>query len=372
MTLKRPDFKSLFSYSFVLCGLTVVISAMFIFPSEMTHNIKETFIGCAGNVLPTLFPFMVISNVIVKMNIIRPAEKILEKPFSKLFNLPAASVTPFLLGLTCSFPVGAAATAESYKNNLLTKEEAEKTVALSDNTGPGFIIFLAGISIARNLKTGILIYISQIISSVMIGTLFLRKRTKEKSAIQTKERPSKVYFGKSLATSVTEAVSSCGTVAGNVVFFSLFLKAITIVFRITNRRIYMILNVILEFSGGVKESLLLNSPAGVALAAFSVCSGSVSVLFQTQGILSDLDLSVSRTVFFKLAQGVTSGMICFAFSAIFPGLLPEPDIKKAAIFITDSNSLFSALSIFTASITSICIFYSILCAVKKRGRTFKS
>ena len=346
--------------------VTVVVYSMFVYTEEMTEHVCGTFITCASDVLPVLFPFMVVSALIIKMHLLSPAERLFSRPFRKFFNLPSASVTPFFLGFLCSFPVGVTSTVESYKNGLLTKNEAEETMALSNNTGPGFVVLLTGITLAHNIGTGILIYIAEIVSSFMTGAIIIRKNDIRHGRFETAPKRKRTNVGQAIAESISGAAVSCGTVVSNVVFFSLISKAVSQTFFVTEKKFVTLMSVFLEFSEGVEAAIALGGPAGVALAAFAVCSGSLSVLCQSTAIASATGLSVKRTVYYKFVQGTIGAVICFFVCLIFPVFLPK--VPKNTFFantFAKANANAANTAIY-ATIAAGCMIYALIHIIKQR------
>ena len=366
MTRKKHGKVCLFSLFLTLAVITVVIYSMFRYSSEMTDHIRKSFVSCSSNVLPTLFPFMIISSMIVKTRLAGPAEKLFWRPFRRMFDLPPASVTPFFLGFLCSFPVGALSAVEAYKTGALTKDEAERTMALSNNTGPAFVILLTGVTLSHNIRTGILIYFAEVSSAILTGNLLFRKKGVRNSDGSKGPDTTIVDFGRVVADSVSGAVTSCGTVAANVVFFSLVLKAFTLAFFITGKRIVTFLSVFLEFSEGVKEAIASGGPPGVSLAALSVCSGSLSVLFQVSAIASTSGLSVKRTAVFKLIQGSLGAALCYVISSIFPGILPV-NVKNVSNKLPVVLLSYGSIRVRLCSAVVLgCLIYAFISRIKRK------
>ena len=80
----------------------------------------------AWNVLPSVFPFLVFSDLLISGNAL---PKGFSKVLQRLFRLPAEGCTAILLGWVCGFPVGARCAATARKNGRLTADQAERTVA---------------------------------------------------------------------------------------------------------------------------------------------------------------------------------------------------------------------------------------------------
>ena len=66
--------------------------------------------------------------------------KIIEKPVKKLFNVPGQGAIALIMGIISGYPVGAKIVCDLKKRNICTKEEAERLLAFTNNSGPLFIL----------------------------------------------------------------------------------------------------------------------------------------------------------------------------------------------------------------------------------------
>ena len=57
-----------------------------------------------------------------------------------IFNVPGEGAFPLIMGIISGYPVGAKIVTNFRKNNICTKEEAERLITFTNNSGPLFII----------------------------------------------------------------------------------------------------------------------------------------------------------------------------------------------------------------------------------------
>ena len=57
-----------------------------------------------------------------------------------LFNVPGESAYAFIMGLISGYPVGAKIVTDLRKTNLCSKDEGERMLCFTNNSGPLFII----------------------------------------------------------------------------------------------------------------------------------------------------------------------------------------------------------------------------------------
>ena len=94
----------------------------------------------ANNVVPSLFPFFIATNLLSHTNIINYISKKCNKCMRPIFNVPGESAYAFVLGLISGYPMGAKIVTDLRTNNNCTKDEGERMLCFTNNSGPLFII----------------------------------------------------------------------------------------------------------------------------------------------------------------------------------------------------------------------------------------
>lgn len=94
----------------------------------------------ANNVVPSLLPFFIATNLLSHTNVIKYVSKACNKFMRPIFNVPSECAYAFILGLISGYPVGAKIVTDLKDNNFCTTEEAERMLCFTNNSGPLFII----------------------------------------------------------------------------------------------------------------------------------------------------------------------------------------------------------------------------------------
>ncbi len=94
----------------------------------------------ANSVVPSLFPFFIATNLLSHTNVITYISKYCNKFMRPLFNVPGESAYAFILGLISGYPVGAKIVTDLRSSNLCTKDEGERMLCFTNNSGPLFIL----------------------------------------------------------------------------------------------------------------------------------------------------------------------------------------------------------------------------------------
>ena len=104
---------------FVLFCLLLILKN----PEIAVAYVNRGLLLCAKTVIPSLFPFMVISEMIVRGGFGEGWIRRLGKPLCRLLGLSEAGCVAMLLGMLCGFPVGAKCTVLSYERGALSRED---------------------------------------------------------------------------------------------------------------------------------------------------------------------------------------------------------------------------------------------------------
>lgn len=154
--------------SIIFCIFTI---CLVIFSNSNLQATKNGLKLWANNVLPSLFPFLIATNLLKSTNIINHISKYCNKFMRPLFNVPGNCAYAFVLGLISGYPVGAKIVADLKNNNMCTQEEAERMIAFTNNSGPLFIIGTVGMTMFSSSEIGILLLVTHILSAITVGII---------------------------------------------------------------------------------------------------------------------------------------------------------------------------------------------------------
>ena len=111
-------------------------------PTETCHYAFEGLTQWSTRMVPTLFPFMVLSSLMVYSGADKQLGRILSyilKPFLKLSDYGIYAAT---MGFLCGFPMGAKVVSELYLNHKVTQREAQLLISFCNNIGPAYFLGL--------------------------------------------------------------------------------------------------------------------------------------------------------------------------------------------------------------------------------------
>ena len=253
-----------------------------------------------------------------------------------LFNVQGESAIALILGTISGYPIGAKIVCNLKNEKIISKIEAERLIAYSNNSGPLFILSTVGISLFGNKRLGFILLVSHIGASLLVA-YFFKFWKKEKLEISFKETnltsqnlPIKLSnFGEILGNSIKSSISNIISVGGFIVTFSVILSILNTsgiiqficdfgaIFNIPKEFSAALFTGIIELTNGVAlSSSLYNNYhlLSILLTSFLLGFGGFSVLLQVYSIISKENISIKPYILGKLLQGFLS--IIFTFILI--------------------------------------------------------
>lgn len=337
--------KNILPFLFFLLAICLVI-----FSKTNLVAAKNGLVLWANNVVPSLFPFFVVTELLSHTNFIYYVGKVFDKIMRPLFNVPGECAFAFIMGLISGYPTGGKIVANLREQGICTKDEGDRMLAFTNNSGPLFIISFVGISLFGDTKTGLLLLATHVLAGITVGIILAKlssKNTKSAPIFSTKS-VNKIFqkepitfsnFGKILGKSIQDAISTILMIGGFVVIFSVIisilnqsklldicsqlLKPILSVFGFSLDFAKPILGGIIELTNGVNmvSSIPIKAISqNIILCAFLLGFGGISVLFQVSALLGKTDLSMKKYVIGKLLQGVIASIYTFLILTFIPTL----------------------------------------------------
>ena len=314
----------------------------------------------ANSVVPSLFPFFVITELISNTNIIYYIGKVCDKIMRPLFDVPGECAFAFIMGLISGYPTGGRIVASLREQGLCTKDEGDRMLAFTNNSGPLFIISFVGISLFGDTKTGILLLCTHILAGITVGILLSKfsnnknlKRSCTKNICTQAERVTFSNLGKILGKSIQNATSTILMIGGFIVIFSVIIsilsqsKLLNFASQLFNPFLSLfgfdldfakpILSGIIELTNGVNAVASISIKAvsqNIILCAFLLGFGGISVLFQVFSLLSNTDLSMKKYILGKFLQGIIAAFYTFLALKFIPAL--NLDIVETYVPVTNA------------------------------------
>ena len=286
---------------------------------------------CAKTVIPALFPFMVLSEIIVGGELGEQVLKLLARPLYVILRLPPAGSIAVLLGLICGSPVGAKCAIRAFECGRLSQNEAERVIACSSAPSSAFVISAIGVSLWSNRRFGIALYACVLLSSLITGILLAQRARKFPVTQKTapyRSAPSPID-AKLFTSAVASSTKSILLVCAYVVFFSAFVGTLGILLGQCHlpQSLTALLFCIFEISGGVSQaSAMGGNQLAILFTAFAVGWSGLSVHCQILSLCDSTALSLRPYFKAKLLQAVLCPILFLLCTILFPEITLPAEI----------------------------------------------
>lgn len=361
-TLKIPGImfiKDLLLYSSIifLCA-TIIIT-----PKISALGVKIGLNFCSNTLIPSLFPFMVLSSFVVKSGIAENIGYLLEPITKLIFKLPGCTATTILMSLIGGYPTGAIGVNELYHQKKISTKQAEQMLCFTVGAGPAFVFGAVCSQFTHNHLIGTIIFSSQVLTSLILGIfigLYSHNIT-DNPPSQLESTPKN--FSCALVESCLESAKSMFNMCAFVILFSSILnilKESSIINTILNLFSYININfqtqkcifpIILEVTNGCMA--IINNHAPTELIAFMLGWGGICVHLQIFSITQGINFSKFKFILFRFLHAILSTIITHFMFIIFGSKLSVSAVKLI-LSSEKSNCYFSKGSI---ALILLCIYF---------------
>ena len=125
-------------------GLAGGAAALLCYPQQAMEAARSGLLLCGNVIIPSLFPFFVLSALVVELGLAGALGRLLEPLMGVLFRVNGSCASAVALGFLGGYPVGARTAIELYRKGMCTKTEAQRLLAFCNNSGPAFILGVVG------------------------------------------------------------------------------------------------------------------------------------------------------------------------------------------------------------------------------------
>ena len=278
--------------------------------------------NCLRSVIPALFPFLVMTNLLLRLELPPIILGPLGTAFEALFNIRKTALPAFVAGLVGGYPLGAEAAAECCRLGRCSREEAERLLIISNNCSPGFLFGLVSGKLPGGGERVLALLFLQWLISTFLGILMGAGHHPTKAAADKNDASGISFFG-GFSAAVRSGARSMLIICAYVIFFSVFTAFLPD---------SALLKGVVELTGGIL--ILPSGPWAEIMAAFLVGFGGLSVACQVLSCLEGTDISASRYLPLRLFHGLLMalGMLVLKLGVVYY-LLYAGFLLSIAVFV---------------------------------------
>ncbi|AJS60087.1 sporulation integral membrane protein YlbJ [Paenibacillus sp. IHBB 10380] len=310
---------------------------------------------------PSLFPFFIISEVLLGFGIVHLIGTLLDPVMQPLFRIPGSGGFVVAMGYVSGYPIGARLTANLWEQKMISRDAGERLVAFTTSSDPIFLIGAVSIGFFHDSSIVPILAVAHYGGGLLIGIIMRFHGSRSENPQHSQNSPSPMFSlnrlkhafqsmhkarmedGRTLGELLLQAVQSSFqliiVVGGLVVFFSVFLELLTQAKIMSGLYWFMERGLNLaglpeslsqSLVGGLFEVTLGARSAGesasiplqykVAAAAFVLSWGGLSVHAQIASILHSTNLRYLPFMVARFVHGVIAAVLVLLLWNVFmPG-----------------------------------------------------
>ena len=311
----KPD-----KYSPVILGYIPISFMLFFiafllirFPSVAAQGITNGIDLSLGTLIPTLFPFMVLSSLMIEQRIFDNIPKPIKNLSRAIFSVEGSNIGVIILSLIGGLPIGCKMAAQLYESGKISRCNGRRMMLFCFCMGPAFTIGSVGLFMLSSQKAGAVIYASLILSALTIGILSRFFESEDSVYLPVKASETKLPFSISLVRSVSDASKAMLNVCAWVIIFSCISNLTQVMPMNESARFF--LGCILEVTNG---AYLASGNLPLPIIAGIIGFGGLCGHCQIMPYIIRLKLKYKFFLVSRIISGALSVVYCKVLLEIFP------------------------------------------------------
>lgn len=352
-------------------GLLCAAAGLLTYPQQSMQAARQGLDLCANVIVPSLFPFFVLSSLVVELGMAGWLGRALERVMYPLFRVSGAGAGALVLGFVGGYPVGARTAIRLYEKGLCSRAETERLLAFCNNSGPAFILGVVGVGVFGSSRVGLLLYLVHMAAGLLVGLVF--RFHGPAAAPRPRSAPVPIHtvrFSRAFTHSVTGSARSVLSICAFVVLFGVVIRLLVLCGAMDRAAACLellgldpalsrrLLTGLVELSSGVTSLSPGGDPAHqIPLAAFLLGWAGLSVHCQVLSFLADSDLHMGTYLTGKLLHGLFSALLTLLVTRLFPLSMPVSSYLADQVDSLAQLDFTYALSICTACAWTLWVFF---------------
>ena len=287
----------------IVSGALLALMALLLFLSApAAEAVRQGLALCAASVVPSLFPFLVLSSLFMATGGGGWLGRPLQQAAGWVLGCSGTGVSVFFLSLLGGYPVGPRLIGQLYRAGQLSREESEHLLLFCNNAGPAFILGFVGLGQLGSMRLGVYLYLVHAAAAALTAVLF---RPKNSLPTGKSRSPSPRPFSEALVNAIGDAGSTMVQVCAFVTFFY---TALCLFSSLTHMTHPLALGFV-ELTRGILQ--LHTGHIGFVMASALLGWGGLSVHCQTVAVLSDTGISLKNHLRGKALHSLFAAFLGF-------------------------------------------------------------
>ncbi len=272
----------------IISILTFIILILVLLNKELVStSILSSLYIWYNTLVPSMFPMIVLSDILITYNSTNIIPKLITNSISKLFNISKNATTIFFFSLISGFPTNAVIIKKAVDTNKISTNEGEHLLLFCNFANPLFILQTIGKFYLKNSTYAVIILISNILSNIIIGTIFRKKNNPNTNYINYPDKNQSL--GIILKDAISKAINSLFLVAGTITMFIILTTLLSHILNLNNI-LKLTIQSILELTMGLSylSNLNLDDTIKVVISTAILSFSGLSIHLQVYSILENI------------------------------------------------------------------------------------
>lgn len=292
-------------------GALLALALALFFPPIVLQGARYGLELWFHTLLPTLLPFMILSNLFIQSGLILPLLSIPGKVSSRYLGISPAGLYAFLCGFFFGYPTGAKILADLLKTGQITREEASWLLVFSNNASPAFLMtYVLTEQLHRpDWIPETLLILYGIPAMLCIIPRFFWRNKKQTAPISYAKNLHTSFSIHMLDTCISDAINVILKLGGYIMLFAILSNAAAHLPSVPQTAAAL-LTAALEITNGVPAIWrAFPQPAGMVILLPFLAFGGICSIMQTGSVIKDTPLSWHQYLAGKLLLSVPAFLL---------------------------------------------------------------
>ena len=283
----------------IIIYIFIILELLILFNSNIIiKSVNSSSLMFIKKIFPSLFPTMVIGNILIKSNVYLIIPKKTKAFLFKKFNFSNSTMELFIISLITGSPSSAMYINNYLNSGLINKKEAEALLCSTHFINPLFIVAGVGVGVFNNVKIGFVLFIMLFISTLI--KIYLNKnnfKNSKKKIINIKN----TNLITNITSSIKESINALLLIFGIVVIFNILVSLVSHILDLSELA-SCVINGLLEMTGGIIKlsNLNVNIYIKIFLAYYFLNFGGLCIQMQSMSMIDNKKIRYLKYLIFRL------------------------------------------------------------------------
>lgn len=283
----------------IIIYIFIILELLILFNSNIIiKSVNSSSLMFIKKIFPSLFPTMVIGNILIKSNVYLIIPKKIKAFLFKKFNFSNSTMELFIISLITGSPSSAMYINNYLNSGLINKKEAEALLCSTHFINPLFIVAGVGVGVFNNVKIGFVLFIMLFISTLI--KIYLNKnnfKNSKKKIINIKN----TNLITNITSSIKESINALLLIFGIVVIFNILVSLVSHILDLSELE-SCVINGLLEMTGGIIKlsNLNVNIYIKIFLAYYFLNFGGLCIQMQSMSMIDNKKIRYLKYLIFRL------------------------------------------------------------------------